>query len=188
VDNRPDESRHKYRIVAADETGVLLIHQGIDQYLESTLRLADVALILRGGLDESPEYHPVVGGVRNREVSVCPGHGFEAGTATAVLFPGIGDGLTEHAEPFAPHRRHQGLFVGKMPVKRAPGEAELPADGSQGEVADAMRLDGAKGLVEQRTSQVSVVVALGGLSFSVGAGRNEPYTRIICSGVDSVNI
>jgi hypothetical protein len=51
-----------------------------------------------------------------------------------------------------------------------------------------MRLDGAKGLVEQRTSQVSVVVALGGLSFSVGAGRNEPYTRIICSGVDSVNI
>jgi hypothetical protein len=40
VDDRPDVWRHEHRIVAADEPGVLLIRQGIDQHLKSGLGLA----------------------------------------------------------------------------------------------------------------------------------------------------
>ena len=57
-----------------------------------------------------------MGWVCYRETHVCAGHGFEARATAAVFFPGIGEGLTEQAEPFASYRRQQGLLVGKMPI------------------------------------------------------------------------
>jgi hypothetical protein len=112
----PNEARHLHWIVPANSAGILMFDERVDQHLEGSLGFGNEVIVFRGGLDESAEHHPVVGRMRDRELHVCPAHGFKADAATPVPFPGIGEGLPERAEPFFPYRRQQGLLIGKMPV------------------------------------------------------------------------
>jgi hypothetical protein len=66
-----------------------------------------IEIIFCARLDESAEHHPVVGRMRDGELHVRPVHGVKADAAMPVLFPGIGEGLPELAEPFFPYRRQQ---------------------------------------------------------------------------------
>lgn len=151
-----------------------MIDDSIDQHLKSSPCFAHEVLVFGGRLDKPAEHHSVVRWVSNGELHIRLSHGFEAGTPMPIVFPGIGHGLTEHPEPFAGGRCEKGLLIGKMPVKRTPGDAESLADGPQREMARAMRLDGAKGLVEERTAQIAVVVSFDGLLFrSGGRGTNH---------------
>jgi hypothetical protein len=78
-------------------------------------------------------------------------------------YPGIGEGLPEHAKPFCSDRRQQGLLVRKMPIQRASGDPKPLAQHPHRYMAHAMRLDGAKGLIEKRAAQVPAMVWFSGL-------------------------
>ncbi len=52
---------------------------------------------------------------------------------------------------------------------------------------DAVRLDGAKGLIDERAAQVSVVVRVGWLFCGSGPGGTN-HTGIVAARVDIVNI
>jgi hypothetical protein len=104
-----------------------------------------------------------VGWVRDRELHIRLAHGLKAGAATPILFPGIGDGLPKRAEPFFSYRRQQRLLIGEMPVECAAGNPQALAHGPQRQMLDAVRLDGAQGLIQKGAAQVPVVVGLGGL-------------------------
>lgn len=70
----------------------------------------------------------------------------KANATTPVPFPGIGNGFPASTEPFFRYRRQQELLVGKMPVERAPGDAQVSPTGPKGQLLDAMCLDDVYGL------------------------------------------
>src|SRR5215469_5939554 len=124
MEERPHKTAHEHRVVSTEIAGVLLLDQRIDQYLEGSLGLGHELVIFGCRLDECAEHNPVMGWMHDRELHVCSAHGLKADAATPVTFPGIGDGLPEHAESFFPHRREQGLFVSEMTVERAAGDPQ----------------------------------------------------------------
>jgi hypothetical protein len=123
VDEAPHEARHQHRIISTDVSGVLPLDERFDQHVEGSIGLGNEVILFCGRLDESAEHHPVVGWMRDRELHRCLAHGLKADAAGPILFPGIGDGLAERAEPFLPYRRQQGLLISEMPIERVAGTA-----------------------------------------------------------------
>ena len=88
----------------------------IDQHLEGSRGFGNEMIIFCSGLDESTEHHHGSGTDARLRTARMPWPWIQARRGPPVPFPGIGDGMAEHAEPFFPYRRQQGLLVGKMPV------------------------------------------------------------------------
>ena len=95
---------------------ITLLDERINQHLKGGSRFVDKFRILRARLDEAPEHHPVMGGVRNGEVHVRDAHRLEALATFSVPLPRIAQRQAQHAKALAADCRDERLLVGEVTV------------------------------------------------------------------------
>jgi hypothetical protein len=179
VDDGPDESRHRDRVVRANNPVPLQNHERIDEGLKGAGAFSGQLRLRCDRVHEAAEHHAIVRRVRHREPDVRHAHGREGRLAAAPFLPRTDEFEAQHAKAFGRDRGEQRPLVGKMPVERRAGDASLGADLPQRQPLDAVGPNHGQRLVEEAAAQIAMVVRAGLSSCARSGHVTSSYGEVL---------